>query len=82
MTTGLNLKGISLLSFLYIDSMLIYDILVFCLDFCLCFGKLECLLYLVSLRYPYTIDDQINSLKSLLRMTVIDIPPIDYIINL
>ena len=40
MTNVLNLCGYLALKFLYIDIMFIYDILVFCLDFRLCFGKL------------------------------------------
>ena len=43
MTTVLNLNGISLLNFICIAILIIYDILVFCLDFRLYFGKLQCL---------------------------------------
>ena len=82
MTTGLNLNSMLLLSFPYIDRMLIYDILVFYLDFRLCLENADVFLYLVSLRNPNTIYDQINSLKSLFRMTLQDIPPKDYFIKL
>ena len=37
-------------------STLIYAILVFCLDFCLCLKNSDLFLYLVSLGYPKTID--------------------------
>ena len=56
MAIVLNRNGILLLGFLYIDTMIINDILVFYLDFRLIFGNCNVFQYLVSLRYPITKD--------------------------
>ena len=86
-TSNYNDCSILLLSFLCTADLysykLIYDTLMFCLVSIYALKNSNVVFYLVSLRYPNAIDEPNQfSKKILIMLTLQDISPIDYFINL